>query len=170
MDGGPEFKKEVLELLRSLYNCTVIMSTAYHPEGNATVEWAHQPLIDTIFKCTGDKKSKWPDYLYPALFAIRVTVSRATGFSPYFLLYGIHPVFAFDASEVTWQTLDWDKMCTHVDLIAIRTLQIQCRDPKMQEASKRLQASRQRAIDDLAKCVHFQFDFTNYEEGMYVWL
>ena len=70
MDRGPEFKKEVLELLRSLYSCTVILSTAYHPEGHAPIEQAHLPLIEAIFKCTGDKKSKWPEYLHAALFAI----------------------------------------------------------------------------------------------------
>ena len=170
IDGGPEFKKEVLELLRSLYNCTVILSTPYHPEGNATVERAHFPLVEALFKCTGDKKSKWPEYLYAVLFAMRVTVSRATGFSPYFLLYGVHPVFSFDATEITWQTLEWDKVSTYVELIAIRALQIQRRDSKMREANKRLQETRQQAIENLAKRAHFRFDFADYQEGMYVWL
>ena len=170
IDGGPEFKKEVQTLLRTLYNCTIILSTPYHPEGNAPVERAHQPLVDAIFKCTGDAKGKWPLYLEPALFAIRVTVSRATGYAPYFLLYGVHPVFAFDIEEVTWQTLDWDKVRTHTELLAIRILQIQRRDPKMEEANEKLKETRRQAIEEWAKRHHYRFDFSEFEEGMYVWL
>ncbi|KAJ7443417.1 hypothetical protein B0H11DRAFT_1826210, partial [Mycena galericulata] len=40
----------------------------------------------------------------------------------------------------------------------------------MREANERIRESRRRAIDDLAKRNHYQFDFADYEEGMYVWL
>jgi hypothetical protein len=170
MDGGPEFKKEVQHLLSTLYNCTIIISTAYHPEGNAPVERNHQPLVDSIFRCCGDAKGKWPFYLEPALFAIRVTVSRATGYSPYFLLYGVHPVFSFDILEVTWQTLDWHTVRTHTDLLAIRILQIQQRDPKLRLACEQLRETRRQSIENYAKKHGYHFDFQNYEEGMYVWL
>jgi hypothetical protein len=169
-DGGSEFKGEVLELLRTLYNCTVIFSTAYHPQGNAPIERAHQPLVDALFKCTGDAKGNWPLYLKAVLFAMRVTVSRATGFSPYYLLYGVHPIFSFDITEITWQTLDWDKVHTHEELLAIRARQLSRRDPKMREANDRLRESRRRAIEDMHRRNHFMFDFTDFEEGMYVWL
>jgi hypothetical protein len=170
VDGGPEFKKEVLFLLRSLYNCTVVLSTAYHPEGNAPIERNHEPLVSAIYKCCGDAKGNWPRYLRAALFALRVTVSRATGFSPYFLLYGVHPVFCFDMADVTWQTLDWDRVRSHDELLAIRALQLSQRDPRLKEANAKLRESRKRAIEDLHKRHHFKFDFAAYEEGMYVWL
>ncbi|KAI0323706.1 hypothetical protein GY45DRAFT_1211979, partial [Cubamyces sp. BRFM 1775] len=54
------------------------------------------------------------------LFAMRTTESRATGFSPFYLLYGEHPVVLFDVEKATWQTLDWDQVHLHEDLIAIR--------------------------------------------------
>jgi hypothetical protein len=170
MDGGPEFKKEVLFLLSSLYSCTVVISTAYHPEGNAPVEHGHQPIVDTLYKCTGDAKVNWPKYLHTVLFAVRVTVSWATGFSPYYLLYGVHPVFCFDMAEITWQTPDRDNVRTHEELLAICALQINRQDPKLREASEKLRRSRERAIEDLHKRNHFAFDFADYEEGIYVWL
>ncbi|KAJ7247282.1 hypothetical protein C8J57DRAFT_1081014 [Mycena rebaudengoi] len=101
---------------------------------------------------------------------MRITTSRATGFSPYYLLYGVHPVLSFDIAEITWQTLDWDKIYTTEDLLAIRARQLSRRDPKMKEANERIRLSRLRAIEDLHKRNHFQFDFAGYEEGMYVWL
>lgn len=146
-DGGPEFKKEVTELLETLYQCTVIFSTPYHPQGNAPVERAHQPLVDALFKCTGDAKGNWPKYLHAVLFAMRVTVSRATGFSPYYLLYSTHPIFSFDLTEITWQTLDWHMVHTHEELIALRALQLYRRDPKMREANDKLCETRRHAIE-----------------------
>lgn len=169
-DGGPEFQKEVTHLLETQYRCTVIFSTPYHPQGNAPVERAHQPLVDSLFKCSGDAKGTWPRFLYAVLFAMRVTVSRATGFSPYYLLYGAHPIFSFDITEITWQTLDWHMVHTHEELIALRALQLSRRDPKFREANERLRETRRRAIEDMAKRVGFQWDFSDYEVGMYVWL
>ncbi|KAJ3964883.1 hypothetical protein EV361DRAFT_811528 [Lentinula raphanica] len=101
---------------------------------------------------------------------MRVTVSRATGFSPYYLLYGVHPIFSFNITETTWQTLDWHNVHTHEELIALRALQLSRRDPKLREANDKLRESRRRAIEDLARRSRFQWDFSDYEEGMYVWL
>ncbi len=170
MDNGSEFQGEVQHLLRSLYRCTVIFSTLYHPEGNAPVEHSHDTLVSCLFKLTGDAKGHWPLYLHPVLFALRTTTSRSTGFSPFYLLYGQQPVFSFDAEDITWQTLDWDQVRTHEDLIAIRARQLQRRDQTLEQAHERLRALRVRAIEDQAKCHHYQFDFADFEEGMYVWL
>lgn len=170
MDGGSEFKAELQHLLRTQYNCTVIVSTAYHPEGNAPVERSHQPVVQGVYKLAGDAKGTWPQYLHAVLLATRITASRATGFSPYYLLYGQEPVFSFDAEEITWQTLDWSSVRTHQDLIEIRARQLTRRDEKLEEANDRLRETRRKAIDDLAKRHHFRFDFSDYEEGMWVWL
>ncbi|THU81529.1 hypothetical protein K435DRAFT_693342 [Dendrothele bispora CBS 962.96] len=121
-------------------------------------------------KTVGDSKGLWPNFLYAALFTIRITTSRATGFSPYYLLYGTHPVLSFDVTESTWQTLDWDKVSSTSDLLALRIRQLQRRDPKLEEASNKLKSTRRKAIEDFAKRHHFQFDFSAYEPGMWVWL
>ncbi|TFK78901.1 hypothetical protein K466DRAFT_506538 [Polyporus arcularius HHB13444] len=101
---------------------------------------------------------------------MRTTTSRSTGFSPFYLLYGQHPVFSFDAEEITWQTLDWHTVRTHDELIAMRARQISRRDATLEQAHERLRASRKRAIEDQAKRHKYQFDFADFEEGMYVWL
>ncbi|PBL01494.1 hypothetical protein ARMGADRAFT_915567 [Armillaria gallica] len=79
----------------------------------------HQMIVDPLFKCMGDAKGNWPHFLFAVLFALQVTVSHATGFSLFYLLYGAQPIFFFDVTEITWQTLDWDKVHTHDELIAI---------------------------------------------------
>ncbi|KAK0207819.1 hypothetical protein IW262DRAFT_1302482 [Armillaria fumosa] len=137
---------------------------SYHPQGMAPVEHHHQMIVDPIFKCTGDAKGLWARFLFAVLFALHVTVSRATGFAPYYLLYGVQPVFSFDVTEITWQTLNWHEVKTHEELITIRALQITRRDEKLREANERLRETRRRAIEDLAKRAHFKFGFMDYEE------
>ncbi|THU83349.1 hypothetical protein K435DRAFT_556805, partial [Dendrothele bispora CBS 962.96] len=139
-------------------------------EGNAPVERAHSPLVSALMKTVGDSVGLWPNFLHAALFAIRITTSRSTGFSPYYLLYGTHPVLSFDVTEATWQTLDWDKATSTTDLLALRILQLQRRDPNLEVASKELRKTRRRAIEDFEKRHHSQFDFSGYEPGMWVWL
>ncbi|RDX44195.1 hypothetical protein OH76DRAFT_1359991 [Lentinus brumalis] len=52
----------------------------------------------------------------------------------------------------------------------MRARQIERRDASLEQAHERLRASRKRAIEDQAKRHHHQFDFSDYQEGMYVWL
>ena len=151
MDGGLEFKEEVLQLLHTQYRCKIVLSTPYHPQGSATVEQAHIPLVEAIVKLCGDHIGQWPKHLAPALFVIRVMISRSTGCSPFYLLYGTHPVLSFDLAEATWLTLDWDLVNNTVSLLATCILQLKQRDPRPQEANKSVQRSRQRAIDNLLK-------------------
>jgi hypothetical protein len=73
-------------------------------------------------------------------------------------------------AEITWQTLDWDCVRSHNELLAIRALQLSQRDPKLKDANAKLRKSHKCAIKDLHKHHHFKFDFADYQEGMYVWL
>ena len=46
-DGGPEFKGAA-EILFKQYGIMIIISSSYHPQGNATVERSHQTLGNSI--------------------------------------------------------------------------------------------------------------------------
>ena len=43
-----------------------------------------------------DFKSKWPQHISTLVYAYNCTCSNATGFSPYYLLYGQHPLLPID--------------------------------------------------------------------------
>ena len=43
-----------------------------------------------------DFKSKWPQHISTLVYAYNCTRSNATGFSPYYLLYGRHPLLPID--------------------------------------------------------------------------
>lgn len=167
VDRGKEFIG-VAELLQSQYGVNVLFSSAYHPEGNGGMERAHQTLVYGVYKCAGDDKLKWPLYVAPVLFSIRVTASRMTGHPPYFMLYGIQPMFSFDFDDSTWATLDWHEVRDTPTLIALRAKQIARRDEVAEKAHQQAVLNRKRAIDDHNARYKAHETFHDFEPGMWV--
>jgi hypothetical protein len=147
VDGGSEFKGAV-DILFKQYGIVVIVSSPYHPEGNGHAERSHQTLVNSILRACGKDAHRWPLYVHAGLWAMRCSTSRVTGYTPYFLLYGLRPCFAFDFADRTWDTLDWHTIASTEDLLAIRMQQILRRDKKLVLAMEQQKLVRQRAVDD----------------------
>ena len=147
VDGGSEFKGAV-DILFKQYGIVVIVSSPYHPEGNGHSERSHQTLVNSILRACGKETHRWPLYVHAGLWAMRCSTSRVTGYTPYFLLYGQRPFFAFDLADRTWDTLDWHKVAATEDLLAMRMQQILRRDKKLVLAMEQQKRVRQRAVDD----------------------
>jgi hypothetical protein len=61
----------------------------YHPQSNGAVERANGLIFSGIKKCLFDqKKGKWIEELSKVIWSHNTTVSRATGFTPFRLLFG----------------------------------------------------------------------------------
>jgi hypothetical protein len=61
----------------------------YHPQSNGAVQRANWLIFSGINKCLFDqKKGKWVDELPKVIWSHNTTVSRATGFTPFRLLFG----------------------------------------------------------------------------------
>jgi hypothetical protein len=74
-----------------------------------------------LFKATGKANvSKWYWFFNAVLWADRVTVRKSTGYSPYYLVTGNHPILPLDAAEATWLTLAPTGIISEEDLIAQR--------------------------------------------------
>ena len=147
VDGGSEFKGTI-DILFKQYGIVVIVSSPYHPEGNGHAERSHQTLVNSILRACGKDTHRWPLYIHAGLWAMRCSTSRVTGYTPYFLLYGLRPCFAFDFTDRTWDTLDWHAIASTEDLLAIRMQQILRRDKKLVLAMEQQKLVRQRAVDD----------------------
>jgi hypothetical protein len=147
VDGGSEFKGAV-DILFKQYGIVVIVSSPYHPEGNGHAECSHQMLVNSILRACGKDTHRWPLYLHAGLWAMRCSTSRVTGYTPYFLLYGLHPLFSFDIADRTWEALDWHTVASTEDLLAMCMQQILRRDKKLVLAMEQQKQVRQRAVDD----------------------
>ncbi|KAJ3559903.1 hypothetical protein NM688_g57 [Phlebia brevispora] len=137
-DGGPEFK-DAVRILTDKYHITIILSSLYHPEGNGIAERDSQTLANAIMKSCAQKPTEWPLYLPAALLAINTTTSRATGYTPYFLLYSQQALFSYDVADRTWFVLDWDTVQSREDLLALRMQQIARRDSDIGTALEHLE-------------------------------
>ena len=91
-DGGPEFKGAA-GLILTRYNIAVVVTESpYNPKANGVVERSGQTLQNAILKAC-ELSSVHVTHLHKyrvhaALLAVRTTVSRATGYTPYYLTYG----------------------------------------------------------------------------------
>lgn len=101
---------------------------------------------------------------------MRTTVSRTTGYTPYYLLYGMHCLFPFDLTDRTWYTLDWHMVRTTEDLLTLRATQLARRDLDMGEAQENVRKTRQRAVDDFEKKNAHRIRREPYENGTWVLL
>jgi len=76
--------------------------STYNSKANGVVERGHFNIREGILKACGNNIFQWPDKVAPAFFADKVTVSQTTGWSPYYILHGVHPVLPLDLIEHTF--------------------------------------------------------------------
>lgn len=62
--------------------------------------------------------------------------------TPFRMLYGYESALPIELDVPTWQTLPWNTVRTHEDLLAIQARQIERRDADIEEAKERLQRMR----------------------------
>ena len=70
-------------------------TTAYHPEGNSQCERFNSTLMQMLYSILTNYKD-WDTRLSYVTFAYNSTQHKATGYSPYFLMYGRRPLLEID--------------------------------------------------------------------------
>jgi len=143
-DNGPSFSKEFTELLKQ-YGIRHIKISPYNSQANGVVERGHFNIREALVKLCDGKLSQWPLMVPAAVFADRITIRRATGFSPYFLLHGVHPLMPGDLSDATFLVTDYKPGMTTAELIEARTRQLLRLPEDVARARQILKRSRFRA-------------------------
>ena len=95
-DQGRNFESVLLSELCELTQIKKLRTTPYRPEGNGSCERFNRTLISMLGTLPADFKSKWPQHISTLTYAYNCTRSNATGFSPYYLLYGRQPLLQID--------------------------------------------------------------------------
>jgi hypothetical protein len=143
-DNGPSFSKEFAQLLKQ-YGIHHIRISPYNSQGNGVVERGHYNIREALVKLCNGNLSQWPSMVPAASFADRITVRRATGFSPYYLLHGVHPLLPGDLADATFMVSQFKPGMSTIELIEARTRQLLRLPEDMAKARKILQQSRFRS-------------------------
>jgi transposase InsO family protein len=89
VDNGKQFDSQDFRDFCFSIGTKLAFASVYHPQSNGVVERANGKIFIAVKKMLLDeKKGKWVDLLPEAVWALNTTECRATGFTPFRLLYG----------------------------------------------------------------------------------
>ena len=87
-DQGGEFNNELWTELHRLSGVRSSKTTPYHPMGDGQVERLNRTAQNMLKSLAETEKKNWKCHLPQLAFAYNSTVNKATGFSPFFLMFG----------------------------------------------------------------------------------
>ncbi len=71
-------------------------STTYYPRGNGQVEFTNKVLGTFFTKLINGNKTNWDEDLSTMLFSYKIASKVATWYTPYQLVYGLHPLMPIE--------------------------------------------------------------------------
>ncbi|XP_024009904.1 uncharacterized protein LOC112085120 [Eutrema salsugineum] len=87
-DNGSQFISTRFEAFCKKWKIRLSKSTPRYPLGNGQAEAANKTILDGLKKRLNEKKGRWADELEGVLWSHRTTPRRATGETPFALVYG----------------------------------------------------------------------------------
>lgn len=90
-DRDPRFTGAFWQTLFKLCGTRLKLSTAYHPQSDGQTERANRTLVEALRSYANSKQDDWDTHLHLIEFANNNTVNASTGFTPFYLAYGLNP-------------------------------------------------------------------------------
>jgi hypothetical protein len=119
-DNGSSFKAAA-KWIEKTWGIKSVTISPYNSRANGKVERPHWDIRQMLYKATGAANTKqWYWFLQSVLWADRTSIRKRTGYSPYYMVTGLHPILPLDAAEATWMTRPPEKVMTFEEMIGSR--------------------------------------------------
>ena len=96
-DCGREFNNSLFAKLHQLCDIKSSKTTPYHPSGDGKTKLMNRTLISMLKTLNENQKARWKDHLSKLIFAYNSTINKSTGYSPFFLMFGISSRLPIDS-------------------------------------------------------------------------
>ena len=90
-DQGHNFESQLVADLCELIGVQKIWTSPYHLQTNGQCERFNSTLINMLGTLPKEKKSEWKNHVGTLVHVYNCTLNSATGFSPYYLMFGRQP-------------------------------------------------------------------------------
>lgn len=87
-DQGRDFESRLIKELLTLLGIRKSRTTPYHPQGDPQPERFNRTLLAMLGTLDPAQKPKWSQHISQLVHAYNSTRNDATGYSPYFLMFG----------------------------------------------------------------------------------
>lgn len=87
-DQGRDFESRLVHEVLSSLGVEKSRTTPYHPQGDPQPERFNRTLLDMLGTLEPNRKKRWSQHIVHLVHAYNCTPNEATGFSPYFLMFG----------------------------------------------------------------------------------
>ena len=87
-DQGRDFESRLIKELLGMLGIKKSRTSPYHPQGDPQPERFNRTLLSMLGTLQPGQKQKWSQYVSSLVHAYNCTRNDATGYSPYYLMYG----------------------------------------------------------------------------------
>ena len=140
-DRGTAFNSSLVEQYLENARVKHIMTSAFHPRTNGVTERFNGVLGNMIKKHINIRRDDWDKHIANALLASRVRLHHATGYSPFYLVYGRN---ARIPGDIVLPNIDNED----ADHVGNRLNEITAGRKRIQQAKEKLEEQRKKMIDN----------------------
>jgi hypothetical protein len=160
-DNGTPWIKAV-DLLAKRYGIHHIRISGYNSRANGIVESKHFDVREAIIKTCEGNEAKWRQVLPQVFWAERVTIRKATGYSPYYMVHGVHPLLPFDFLEANHLLPPPSDTMSTEELVSLRARQLAKRPKDLKEMRNKVTEFRVKNLerferDHSSRIIDFDF-------------